>query len=348
MDAVSIEALAGSMVEQLQRVISFGDEVSGTIMNENPDDSAFKEKSKWQWKDVSESNNLETGESRELPATFHTKSVDSYPARVDEMQQQADLEAKHDQGNVLHGVLIFAALLFVDVFLVWPVSGGAIAVPVTVCFTLAILVAGAMAGYITWSRFKRRGHTLQPVWEQRGGSLGTGVAALGLIIMVLLVVGLAMFHTRKIDTDGGAGHLPVEAYEAKTASKHGNFQAAVDKYSIAIAKEPRNPLLYEERAFCYLELSEDKKGLADLTQVLNLNASPSELAKALDLRARYNFKLGRYVESVEDCTRAIAVEPPQDGNFYRDRASAYKKLGLFAEAKKDLETADAPYRESTK
>jgi hypothetical protein len=317
-------------------------------MNEDPDDSAFKQKSQWQLKDVSESNNLNTGESMDLPATFHTKSMDSYPRRVDEMQQHSELEANRDHGNVLHGVLIFAALLVVDIFLVWFVSGGAIAVPVVVTFTFAILVTGAMAGYITWSRFERRGIALQPLWEQRGGSLGTGVAASGLIIMALLVVGLAIYQTTKIDTGGGAGHLPVEAYEAKTASKHGDFQAAVDKYNIAIAKEPRNPLLYEERALCYLELSEDKKGLADLTQVLNLNASPSEVAKAFDLRARYNFKLGRYAESVEDCTRAIAAEPPQDGNFYRDRASAYKKLRLYAEAKKDLETADAPHRGSGK
>jgi Flp pilus assembly protein TadD len=71
-------------------------------------------------------------------------------------------------------------------------------------------------------------------------------------------------------------------------------------------------------------------------------------ATFLDLRANYNFKLDRCIAAVEDCTRAIPVEPPSDGTFYRDRASAYKKLGLFAEAKRDLETADASDREPTK
>ena len=128
----------------------------------------------------------------------------------------------------------------------------------------------------------------------------------------------------------------------------GNFRAAIDAYSKAIALNPQLTAAYDNRAFSYYKLGKLQEAIKDLDKVIE--ARPRD-AKAHRIRGNLHFDLGNIPESVKDMKIAAELEPkqpqpqaqspsPPQVNYQKEAfipASQYNKRGVeyFSKAEYD-------------
>lgn len=94
--------------------------------------------------------------------------------------------------------------------------------------------------------------------------------------------------------------------------------------------------LYYRRAFCFIEMKEYQKAIADLDTLLKIDSAQEEAYK---LRGECNANLGQYQIALEDFAKAIKYDPESSGSSYYARAAVYEKMGKKKEADADRKRA---------
>ncbi len=125
----------------------------------------------------------------------------------------------------------------------------------------------------------------------------------------------------------------------------GNYQAALEHYTIAIKLNPSNPLIYRQRAIVHELLSQLSKSRQDHMEAESLEIqvpenkafnSPEKLKKLAS--QYYQFALDRRHEEPRNgvvfCSEAIRLDP-NEPQYYRSRAQMCRALGEQKKAEKD-------------
>jgi tetratricopeptide (TPR) repeat protein len=128
---------------------------------------------------------------------------------------------------------------------------------------------------------------------------------------------------------------------AETALKK-HFDAAKDLTTV-IDMHPKTKTihltpdeLYYRRGFCYIELKEYKKAIADFDTLLKLDETQEEAYK---LRAECYANLGQNQRALDDFAKAIKHDPESSGSSYYARALVLEKMGKKKEAESDRRRA---------
>ncbi|KRH93187.1 TPR repeat-containing protein [Pseudoloma neurophilia] len=85
----------------------------------------------------------------------------------------------------------------------------------------------------------------------------------------------------------------------------GNYQTACEKYTLAIEKDPKNKLLYSNRAVCYLKLGNKGKGISDAYKSVEIDP----------FFAKGYYRLGSFFsdsdpsKALEFYQKALEIEP---------------------------------------
>jgi lipoprotein NlpI len=121
--------------------------------------------------------------------------------------------------------------------------------------------------------------------------------------------------------------------QARASAAAGQFQAAVELTSKALAADPKNVEALSLRARLYRELREPAKAVADLDQLLTLQPTA---AGYYDMRGRERFKLGRVREAVADFDKFLELRPGEKPGHWR-RGIALYYTGQFKEGVEQFE-----------
>jgi tetratricopeptide (TPR) repeat protein len=159
----------------------------------------------------------------------------------------------------------------------------------------------------------------------------------GLIAFAIFLCPLAfdvwVLYSRMRDPDMRDPDVLFE--QARNAAGRGDYQAAVNWYSKAIAINPNNPVVYNNRGDTYFDLQNYDQAIADHTKAieLDLNYSLAYFHRGI----AYN-RLQKYDQAIADYTQAIALNPKR-ALYYKFRADAYNELKNYDQARKDSEKA---------
>jgi tetratricopeptide (TPR) repeat protein len=119
-----------------------------------------------------------------------------------------------------------------------------------------------------------------------------------------------------------AEEIVIHFRELAEAEKKQELQQTVEALSSAIARKPKNALLYVERADAYLALQDYDRAIADHDAAVSvLPCPPTWLA-----RGCLYASIGEFDEALADFDRVIAASP-RDGMAYSNRGAAYSNLG---------------------
>ncbi|GAX36364.1 serine/threonine-protein kinase [Nodularia sp. NIES-3585] len=115
----------------------------------------------------------------------------------------------------------------------------------------------------------------------------------------------------------------------------GDYQAAVEDFTQAIALDSKSALAYNKRGNAFYQLGEYQQAKADSSKAIELNP---QNANAYYDRGFSLYELGKYKEAIADYTKAIELNP---GNVfaYYGRGLALVKLQENKEANEDFSTA---------
>ena len=103
------------------------------------------------------------------------------------------------------------------------------------------------------------------------------------------------------------GLTPMDWYNTgHSFQSSGNYRAAIDAYSRAIALDPKLTAAYDSRGFSHYKLGELQEAIKDLDKVIE--ARPGD-AKMYRIRGNLHFDLGNIRESVKDMEMAAQLEP---------------------------------------
>ena len=105
--------------------------------------------------------------------------------------------------------------------------------------------------------------------------------------------------------------LGFEYYDA------GEYEKAIDAYSLAIVAEPDNAKYYYHRGVCLSLISDNEKAIEDLTQAINLDDT---FAEAYFERAFSRYGLMQIDEAINDYDQSIALDP-EYGPAYLNRGT---------------------------
>ena len=94
--------------------------------------------------------------------------------------------------------------------------------------------------------------------------------------------------------------------------------------------------LFYRRAFCYIELKDYQKAIADLDTLLKIDSEQEEVYK---LRGECYSNLGQYQRALDDFAKAIKHDSESSGSSYYARALVYEKMGKKLEAAADKKRA---------
>jgi tetratricopeptide (TPR) repeat protein len=108
-----------------------------------------------------------------------------------------------------------------------------------------------------------------------------------------------------------------------TYHKQGDFRAAIDKYSEAIAKAPNFPLAYVNRGRAYMDLKEYDKAIESFNAAIGVEPSVGEYY--YNVGRAYN-ELEEWQKAVDFLNLAVRKENPQP-KMYRALATALRGLG---------------------
>ncbi len=115
----------------------------------------------------------------------------------------------------------------------------------------------------------------------------------------------------------------------------GNYSAALADCNQAIALDPKDKYARSNRCSVYINLGNPSAALPDCNQAIALDP---KLGDAYSNRCGAYSGLGQYRAGLADCNQAIALNP-KDANAYYNRAFIHEKLGTNAEAIADFQQA---------
>ena len=108
----------------------------------------------------------------------------------------------------------------------------------------------------------------------------------------------------------------------------GKYQPAIDDYTLAITIEPGDPTLHYARGFAYDELGEYQRAIDDYDQSIAIN--PVQAGSYINRGFAYD-KLGNYQQAIADYNQAIILDPSNDA-AYINRGAAYSMLQEYQQA----------------
>ncbi|MBX9938710.1 MAG: hypothetical protein K2Y32_05625 [Candidatus Obscuribacterales bacterium] len=113
-------------------------------------------------------------------------------------------------------------------------------------------------------------------------------------------------------------------------------ESALKEYERSLALDPNNLKVLLNHAVYLEQIHRGKEALKDLERILKIEKNNDI---ALQLRAKIYYKLGRYKECISDLNQYVQTEFNKEPapSALELRAEAYKKLGLSALARKDLD-----------
>ena len=142
------------------------------------------------------------------------------------------------------------------------------------------------------------------------------------LLMTVCAVGAftyALFEQDKLVSDGIA------------QMKAGKPDVAVEKFSLALADNPKDGRTFFHRAIAYAQNGEPQKALPDLTAALELGQPKSQV---LTMRASVEESMRDYDRALKDCNTAI-LDNPQDLQAYQVRVLVHTRLHQFDSAVED-------------
>ena len=124
----------------------------------------------------------------------------------------------------------------------------------------------------------------------------------------------------------------------------GQFQKAVEDYTLSIYKDPNNPLIYGDRALAYLQSEQYKKTIDDCTKAISLTPEKPHSYDKLHTCPYYNMRAKAYAalvrskEAISDCNTIIAhgLCGPY---IYALRSEAFAQMGQYQQAIDDANNA---------
>lgn len=132
--------------------------------------------------------------------------------------------------------------------------------------------------------------------------------------------------------------------DGEAKSKQRNFNAAIEDYSKAIAKDPKMWNAYVKRAFCYGLTEQYDKAVDDYTVAI---AAEPEKIYSYQSRGSAHYKLGHYPEALADFDKVIELDPKNQEAF-NNRGFVKKNLGDKDAACKDWYTSKKMGNEEAK
>ena len=122
---------------------------------------------------------------------------------------------------------------------------------------------------------------------------------------------------------------------AEKAAEANNYLRAIDWYDIAIAKDPKNSVWFNNRGNIK-RLADDSQGaIADYDRAIELNPQDAD---AYYNRGLANYELDNYENAIANYDRAIDINP-QDAAAYNNRGLAKDELGDHENAIADYDRA---------
>ncbi len=115
----------------------------------------------------------------------------------------------------------------------------------------------------------------------------------------------------------------------------GDYQAAIEDFTQAIALDSQNALAYNKRGDAFYQLGDYEQAKADSSKAIELNP---QNANAYYDRGFALYELGKYKEAIADYTKAIELNPDNVYAYY-GRGLALVKLQENKEANADFSTA---------
>lgn len=95
----------------------------------------------------------------------------------------------------------------------------------------------------------------------------------------------------------------------------GRYHDALDAYTSALEKNPRDANIYMYRGLVYTMTGKWKRGIADLTSALKLNP---ESALLYSVRGLMRFDSGDYANAIKDAEQAARLDPASYQAFRRN------------------------------
>ncbi|KAL0021276.1 hypothetical protein WJX79_005975 [Trebouxia sp. C0005] len=117
--------------------------------------------------------------------------------------------------------------------------------------------------------------------------------------------------------------------------KQGNFAAAIEEYSQAIALDPQHFKALFNRGFSWDKVGEYERAVEDYTQALQVDPQNSY---AYYNRGITRDRSGDYEGAIADFTHAITLDPA-NADFFHNRGFSLRKMGRFEEALRDYSAA---------
>ncbi len=117
----------------------------------------------------------------------------------------------------------------------------------------------------------------------------------------------------------------------------GNFERALADLKMQIMLDKNDPMGYCNRGALFVVVNLLDRAIADLCEAIRLDAN---CAPAYANLGEIYFKLDRYADAIECCTKALELFPASgESHFYRGKA--LEALGQIVEAQDDLDRAIA-------
>jgi len=132
-------------------------------------------------------------------------------------------------------------------------------------------------------------------------------------------------------------------YRGFAYATKGLHERALPDYAEAIRRAPKTARVYNQRAWSYLLSGKPAEGLPDANEALRLDAND---AASHVTRGLINRALGRAVESAEDLRKALALDPANEGIRQELRLAEASQQTALAGEGKDKEQLKAEIRKA--
>jgi len=114
--------------------------------------------------------------------------------------------------------------------------------------------------------------------------------------------------------------------------KLGNYAAAVEDYTAAIARCGSTVRLHNNRAYCLAKLGSYQEAISDYSAVLGID--PANVHAFHNRGISYD-KLGAFEQAITDFNTVIEMEPTNSVAYF-NRGSTYDSMGLHDQAVADF------------
>lgn len=132
---------------------------------------------------------------------------------------------------------------------------------------------------------------------------------------------------------------PMVMSTIQTMLASGQYQAARDKVEELVAMAPDEGETYRVRAQIRYGLKDLDGAMADLSQALDKDSHPSNVALCLTLRGMIQLERGEQSLALADFGRAIATSPAHSNDAFTQRGKLHLQMGNVTQAIEDFSTA---------